>query len=171
MAFFDNYDMTDEVQLILVLNRMYASEVIAAEQYYNHGAAVQGIYSLELQEMFFEHADDERKHAGMLKDHIMVLGGVLQNQLTKMVMNNPTTDGKMDVQESDTTSGMLLLDLTSEQTAIDAYTEIALAVRDKWPLTYTVVSAILADEYDHRHDLRNLLGPTECFCDDTEDDA
>jgi bacterioferritin len=171
MAFFGNYDMTDQTQLVIVLNRMYASEIIAAEQYYNHGVAVQGIYSLQLQDMFFEHADDERKHAGMLKDHIMVMGGVLDNQLTRMVMNNPTTDGRMDVQSSDVTSEMLNLDLTSEQTAIDAYTEIALAVKDTWPLTFTVVSAILADEYEHRHDLRNLLGPTECFCDDSQDDA
>ena len=159
MGFFDAYDLTTDTDLIRVLNRLYASEIIAAEQYDNHGVAVQGIFSTELQAVFFEHAEDERKHATKLRDHIMVLGGLLDNRLLEMVLVNPTSGPDKDVRpgNADDAYGMLAIDLVGEADAVALYTEVALKVRDTWPLTFSLISEILADEYEHRHELTNLL--------------
>ena len=157
MAFFDMYDCTTREGVIAVLNALYASERIAAEQYYRHSVDVTGIWSSSLSEVFAEHAEEENGHADALRDLIDNLGGTITNKLSTMVRINPHHSGDGDVQASLDTRTILEQDLEAEMTAIEAYTEAASLVHMQWPHVYIALAGILADEYHHQRELRNLL--------------
>lgn len=159
MGFFDNIDVSDPQQVLMMLNQLYAGEIIAAEQYYRHAVDVTGIWSTQLQGVFEEHAEEEYGHASKLREHIMVLGGTIYNKMENLVRLQPTT-GARDVQASRDTKQMLKQDEMGEDDAINAYTEAILKLKDTpYQATVLILQEILRDELHHRHELRNLLAP------------
>ena len=157
MAFFSKYDPSKVESVIAMLNAMYASELVAAEQYYRHSVDVTGIWSTSLQGVFDEHAKEEVRHADTLRELIDNLGGTIVNSFELIPKINPHTSGDGDVKASMDAKTMLQFDLEAENTAIEAYTEVARMVQPYWPHIYVEVAEILGDEYHHHRELKNLL--------------
>jgi bacterioferritin len=158
MAFFSAYDVATPLGACAVLNHLYASEVIAREQYYRHAVDVTGLWSTSLQGMFEEHAAEEQGHADTLRDLIDNLGGTITNELSTMVRANPTHSGNGDVSSSPNTKTILQQDLEAETTAIEAYAEAARMFQTtQYHHVYVALAEILGDEYHHQRELRNLL--------------
>ncbi len=158
MGYFDGIDANTLEGRVRILNILYASEIVAAEQYWAHGVAFSGPNSLSVQAMLYEHADEEMKHAKMLLDRIHNMGGMLKNTLSGMVENFKLLDPHGDVVLTADTKKIYTLNLTAEETAIEAYTEACTLFRDVDPASWIVVAQILGDEFEHAQELKNLMG-------------
>lgn len=157
MAFFDSLS-NDQAGIVTMLNILRATEVVSAEQYYNHDVAFHGPNCLSVQAMLKEHAAEERKHADRLAERIDELDGVLVNSMVRIFeLNRVVNPDAPDVQMASETTAMLRQDLVAEETAIEAYTEAVMKTRDADPVTALMLTEILGDEYHHRIDLKNLL--------------
>jgi len=161
MAFFEDVDITTVEGQVDVLNRLHADEVRAAMQYINHRVAIKGATSLQDQGMLDEHYKEELEHADKLATWIDWLGGLLDNGLEEMAIIGPAAQQNAgDIWKADenmTRNEILEFDLKAELTAIQAYTEAIAMFQPVNPAIALTLSEILADEYEHRRDLRNLL--------------
>jgi ferritin-like protein len=158
-VFFADLDLAKQEDVIVMLQRLYASEIVAREQYRAHAVEVVGPNCIQLAQLFNSYADEEDEHAKELLDRIDALGGSLDNKLTKMVDLNPTSDPDAgDVQVDPDTGRMLRYNIIAESDAIAAYTEGCLGVQHTDPATYILLAHILGEEWHHRRELKNVLG-------------
>lgn len=144
----------DIEELIKVLNKALADEWLAYYQYWVGAKVVRGIEREEAVAELTEHANDELRHAGLVADRIMQLGGtpVLDpsewKDLTNCKYEAPTDPAIRKVIEQN---------IRGEQCAIDVYKKLADMTREKDDVTYRIVQEILADEVEHEDDLETLL--------------
>ncbi|MBN1522341.1 MAG: ferritin [Candidatus Aureabacteria bacterium] len=144
----------DVEKLIKLLNRAYADEWLAYYQYWV-GAKVatgrmRGIVAGELE----EHANEELKHAGMLTERIITLGGT---PLLKPEDLLEQTNCGYDEPSDPSTEALLKQNIKGEQCAIETYKKLLDFVKDKDPITYHIVLEILEEEVEHEEDLESLL--------------
>jgi bacterioferritin len=100
-----------------------------------------------------QHATDELRHANMVADRILQLGGT--PLLHPKEWFTQTNCGYDAPDEFDVVH--ILEDaIKGEQCAISVYSEIADLTRNKDIVTYDIVSQILADEVEHEEDLQAL---------------
>lgn len=161
MAFFEDVDINTLEGQVEVLNRLHADEIRAAMQYINHRVAIYGATSLQDQGMLDEHYKEELDHADKLAHWIDWLGGYLRNGLEEMAIIGPAAqENAGDIWKADANMSrneILEFDLKAEISAIKAYTEAINLFQPINPAIALTLSQILADEYEHRRDLRNLL--------------
>ncbi|MBN2144269.1 MAG: ferritin [Candidatus Aureabacteria bacterium] len=144
----------DVEKLLTLLNKAYADEWLAYYQYWV-GAKVavgrmRGIIAGELE----EHADEELKHAKMLTERIITLGGT---PLLKPEDLLKQTNCGYDAPSDPDTISLLKQNIKGEQCAIETYNKLLEFVKDKDPITYHMVLEILEDEVEHEEDLESLL--------------
>ena len=144
----------DVEQLISLLKKAYADEWLAYYQYWV-GAKVavgrmRGIVASELE----EHAEEELKHAQMLTERIITLGGT---PLLKPEELLKETNCGYDEPSDPHTQTLLKQNIKGEQCAIATYKNLLEFVKDKDPITFHIVLEILEDEVKHEEDLESLL--------------
>jgi len=144
----------DVKKLVKMLNKALADEWLAYYQYWIGAKMVVGNMRPEVVAELVQHAGDEFRHAGMLVDRIVQLGGtpLLDPTDWKKQANcvyAPPKDPKV--------VKILKQNITGEQCAIDVYNKLLKFTKDKDPITYDMVLKILADEVEHEEDLQNLL--------------
>ena len=144
----------DVKTLLGLLNKAYADEWLAYYQYWV-GAKVaigrmRGIVAEELE----QHATEELKHAGMLTERIITLGG--SPLLTPDDIKKETNCG-YDAPADPDTKKLLAQNIKGEQCAIETYRKLLDFVKDKDPITYHMVLEILEDEVEHEEDLEAIL--------------
>lgn len=158
-AFFADLDLTKTKDVIQMLQRLYASEIVAREQYRAHAVEVVGPNCIQLAELFNSYADEEDEHAKELLARIDALGGSLDNKLARMVELNPTSNPDAGDVEIDSDTGKIIrFNIIAESDAIAAYTEGCLGVQHTDPATYILLAHILGEEWHHRRELKNVLG-------------
>jgi bacterioferritin len=140
-------------ELITMLNRAYADEWLAYYQYFIEAKVVKGIMKDAAIVELTQHAADELRHATMVADRIIQLGGIpLANPQEWFKLTNCGYDEPKDF---DVVS--ILNDaIKGEQCAISTYSKIVEMTKDKDIVTYDIVSSILADEVEHEEDLQAL---------------
>jgi len=140
-------------EIINLLNRAYADEWLAYYQYFIEGKVVKGIMKDAAIAELTQHAADELRHATMVADRILQLGGTpLLHPNDWMQQTNCGYDAPSDF---DVVS--ILQDaIKGEQCAIQMYSSIVDITRGKDIVTYDMVSQILADEVEHEEDLQAL---------------
>lgn len=140
-------------EIIGLLNRAYADEWLAYYQYFIESKVVKGIMKDAAITELNQHAADELRHANLVADRIIQLGGVpLLNPNDWMKKTNCGYDEPKDF---DVVS--ILQDaIKGEQCAIKTYSSIVELTRGKDIVTYDIVSGILADEVEHEEDLQSL---------------
>lgn len=144
--------------VVSILQQLYASEVVAAQQYYKHAMDVRGVLTIQMADLFKQHAEEENGHAEKLRAQIDNLGGTILNKMEELMKLNPVPRGESgDVQSSLVLRTMLEQDLKAEENAIAAYTLACRLIRDFDPGTFLVLAGILNEEYEHRTDFVNLL--------------
>lgn len=140
-------------EIVDKLNRAYADEWLAYYQYFVEAKVVKGIMKDAAIVELNQHATDELRHATMLTDRIIQLGGVpLLHPDEWLKKSHCGYDAPKDF---DVVS--ILQDaIKGEQCAIATYSGILDMTRDKDIVTYDIVSQILADEVEHEEDLESL---------------
>lgn len=145
------------------LNKAYADEWLAYYQYFIEGKVVKGIMKDAAIAELTQHATDELRHANMVADRILQLGGTpLLNPKDWFTHTNcgyeePTNFDVVSILEDS---------IKGEQCAISIYSELAEMTRDKDIVTYDIVSEILADEVEHEEDLQALYDDITEFVED-----
>lgn len=140
-------------EIITMLNKAYADEWLAYYQYFIEGKVVKGIMKDAAIAELTQHATDELRHANMVADRILQLGGTpLLHPQDWFTHTNCGYDAPNDFDV------VAILDdaIKGEQCAISTYSEIAEITKDKDIVTYDIVSQILADEVEHEEDLQAL---------------
>ena len=140
-------------ELITTLNKAYADEWLAYYQYFIEAKVIKGIMKDAAIAELQQHANDELRHANMVADRILQLGGT--PLLHPKEWFEQTNCGYDAPNEFDVVN--ILEDaIKGEQCAISVYSQIAELTRDKDIVTYDMVSQILADEVEHEEDLQAL---------------
>jgi len=140
-------------EIITVLNKAYADEWLAYYQYFIQAKVVKGIMKDAAIVELTEHATDELRHANMVADRILQLGGT--PLLSPEDWFTHSTCGYETPKEFDVVS-LLEDSIKGEQCAISIYSKLAEMTRNKDIVTYDIVSEILADEVEHEEDLQSL---------------
>lgn len=150
-------------EVINLLNKAYADEWLAYYQYFIESKVTKGIMKDAVVAELTLHAADELRHATMLADRIIQLGGTpLLNPQDWFKQTNCGYDAPTNFD----VVGILTDAIKGEQCAISTYSSIADIVKDKDIITYNMVSQILADEVEHEEDLQSLHDDISEFIDD-----
>jgi len=140
-------------EIIKVLNKAYADEWLAYYQYFIEAKVIKGIMKDAAITELNQHAADELRHANMVADRILQLGGT--PLLNPKDWFTHTNCGYEEPTNFDVVS-ILNDSIKGEQCAISTYSKLADMTRDKDIVTYDLVSEILADEVEHEEDLQAL---------------
>ena len=148
----------DVKKLLALLNKAYADEWLAYYQYWIGAKVAKGPMRGQVVAELEEHAGDELRHAGMLTDRIMQLGGT--PILTPEDWYKMTNCG-YDAPKDPHVKTLLKQNVKGEQCAIEVYQRLADTVKEKDPITYNMAVQILQDEVEHEEDLQALLEDME----------
>lgn len=136
-----------------LLNKAYADEWLAYYQYFTETKVIKGIMKDAAITELTQHAADELRHATMIADRIVQLGGT--PLLSPKDWYTHTNCG-YDAPEDANVLPILQQAIKGEQCAIGVYSELVDLTREKDIVTYDMVSQILADEVEHEEDLQAL---------------
>ena len=140
-------------EIITTLNKAYADEWLAYYQYFIEAKVIKGIMKDAAIAELTQHAADELRHANMVADRILQLGGT--PLLHPQEWFTHTNCGYEEPKDFDVVS-ILEDSIKGEQCAISVYSQLADMTRNKDIVTYDIVSEILADEVEHEEDLQAL---------------
>lgn len=140
-------------EIITMLNKAYADEWLAYYQYFIESKVIKGIMKDAAIVELTQHAADELRHATMVADRIVQLGGTPLTHPQAWLQH--TNCGYDEPKDFDVVA--ILNDaIKGEQCAISVYSKLADMTKDKDIITYNMVSSILADEVEHEEDLQAL---------------
>jgi len=144
----------DISKLLKLLNKAFADEWLAYYQYWIGAKVAKGLMRGAVVAELEEHAGDELKHAGMLTERIIQLGGT---PILKPKDWYSMTNCGYEAPEDPNVRALLEQNIKGEQCAIDVYRSLLEKVKDKDPITYNMVLEILEDEVEHEEDLQAIL--------------
>ena len=144
----------DVAKLIEELNKALADEWLAYYQYWLGAKVVKGPMREAVVAELTEHAADELRHAGMIVDRIVQLGGT--PVLTPEDWYKVTNCG-YDAPADPFVRKIVEQNIEGERCAIEVYQKLANMINDKDPITYNMILEILADEVEHEDDLESIL--------------
>ncbi|MEA2056134.1 MAG: ferritin-like domain-containing protein [Patescibacteria group bacterium] len=143
----------DKEKLIKKLNKALADEWLAYYQYWIGSKVVKGVKKEAVIAELVEHATDELRHANLLVERIMQLGGdpiidpTNWYELTNCGYEVPADYASMPIVKQN---------IKGERCAIEAYQELYEMVKGKDLVTEEIVKEILRDEVEHEDDLEAL---------------
>jgi bacterioferritin len=144
----------DVKKVIKLLNEALADEWLAYYQYWIGARVAEGKMRGEAVVELNEHADDELRHADMLVQRIMQLGGtplLSPKEWDKVTGCGYAKPSNFDVK------AIVKQNVKGEQCAIRAYKKLMDVTKDKDQITYNMALEILTDEVEHEDDLQSLL--------------
>lgn len=144
----------DEKKIVTLLNRAFADEWLAYYQYWVGAKIARGQMRGAVVGELEQHAGEELKHAGMLTERIIQLGGT--PILSPEEWYKETNCG-YDAPRDPSVKALLRQNIKGEQCAIETYKKLAEAVKAKDVITYHLALEIMADEVEHEEDLEALL--------------
>lgn len=159
------------MDVVDILNVLYASELVSELQYLNHYYSVSGPFHGPLQAMLLEHANEERAHRLKLGEMIMNLGGTPGTHLARLIELNPEGDVQ-ELEMADLANYQLDhvlqpgfrnllqaidLNLKGEELASRLYQEAAQLIRPIHGGAALLCEQILQDETHHAHELQSML--------------
>jgi bacterioferritin len=141
-------------ELISLLNKAFADEWLAYYQYWIGAQVAQGILHKVVSDELEEHAKEELKHADMLVERIIQLGGtpVLEPKEWYTVANC-----RYEAPSNPNIHVLLEQNIRGERCAIGVYKTLLKYVQGKDPITYDLIVKILAEEVEHEEDLETIL--------------
>jgi bacterioferritin len=148
----------DVSKLIKLLNKAFADEWLAYYQYWIGAKIAKGPMRGAVASELEEHAGEELKHAEMLTERIIQLGGT---PILKPEDWYKMTNCGYETPEDPYVKSILEQNIEGEQCAIDVYKKLLETVKDKDPVTYNMILEILEDEVEHEEDLQALLEDME----------
>jgi len=143
----------DAKEVVALLNKAYADEWLAYYQYWVGAKVTKGPMKESLIAELIQHAADELRHADMVSNRIIQLGGT---PLLKPEEWMQQTNCGYDAPENPYVVNVLNQNIKGEQCAINVYQKIMDITKDKDMVTYDMAFKILQDEVMHEEDLQAL---------------
>jgi bacterioferritin len=144
-----------DINVVLdLLYKAYADEWLAYYQYWLGAKVVAGPMKDGIIAELLQHAADELRHADMVTERIIQLGGT--PILSPKDWFEYTNCG-YDAPSDPFVKKILEQNIKGEQCAITVYNQIIQEVGMKDPVTYNMALQILQDEVEHEEDLQALL--------------
>jgi len=140
-------------ELIKMLNKAFADEWLAYYQYWMGAKVARGVPREAVVAELTQHATDELRHAGMVADRIIQLGGTPLLEPKEWYDN---TNCGYDKPKDPDVRKLLDQNIKGEQCAITVYKKIIDYTKDKDPVTYDIALQILEDEIEHEEDLEAI---------------
>jgi bacterioferritin len=131
--------------IIEKLNRMLSQEHACAIRYATHASIVMGPYAESVKARLKEISGDEVRHAEMLRDRIVALGGTPNMEVRTQ-----------DLIPAKNLEEILKVNMAEEKAAIQAYTEILKEISPTNAILYQTIQDIIRDEQEHLEELENL---------------
>ncbi len=141
-------------KLIKLLNKALADEWLAYYQYWIGARVIEGPMSSAVIGELEEHAEDELRHADMLVERIVQLGGT---PLLKPEDWYKDTNCGYEAPEDFFVLKILKQNIKGEQCAIETYDKLVELTAGKDIVTYNMVVEIMEDEVEHEEDLEVIL--------------
>jgi bacterioferritin len=144
----------DVKKLLDLLNKAFADEWLAYYQYWIGAKIIKGPMSGAVITELIEHATDELRHADMLTERIIQLGGEPIIEPKKWY---DFTNCGYEVPADPFVKKIVEQNIKGEQCAINVYKSLIDITKDADPITYHIALEILEDEVEHEEDLQVLL--------------
>jgi bacterioferritin len=141
-------------RVIELLNKAFADEWLAYYQYWLGAKVIAGPMKDAVITELMQHAADELRHADMVSNRIIQLGGV---PLTTPKKWFDMTNCGYDEPADPFVKKIIEQNVKGEQCAISIYHAMIEEVGMKDPVTYNMAVQILQDEVEHEEDLQALL--------------
>ncbi|MBW7957047.1 MAG: ferritin [Deltaproteobacteria bacterium] len=144
---------TQADRTIELLSKAFADEWLAYYQYWIGSKIVAGPMKDAVIAELMQHAADELRHADLLSNRIIQLGGTPATtprkwlEISNCGYEEPTDPFVKRILEQN---------ISGERCAIGYYHAVIEEIGLKDPVTYNVVSQILQDEVEHEEDLQAL---------------
>ena len=140
-------------KLVELLNKALADEWLAYYQYWIGAKVIVGPMRGAVTAELLEHAADELRHAEMLVERIIQLGGTpILKPEDWYKMTNCGYDAPLDPK----VKKILNQNIKGEQCAIEVYRKLLDFLGDKDSITWHMAESIMADEVEHEDDLQAL---------------
>lgn len=143
----------DVDKIVGLLERAYGDEWLAYYQYWIGSKVVRGPMKEGVIAELIQHAADELRHATMVADRIIQLGGSPLLHPSKWLEK---TNCGYDAPEDPFIKAIIDQNIKGEQCAIGVYKNLLEVTRDVDFVTYNMVLQILQDEVEHEEDLQAL---------------
>jgi bacterioferritin len=144
----------DVKKIIELLNRAFADEWLAYYQYWIGAQVIKGPMKSSVLSELVQHAADELRHAEMVSQRIIQLGGTpILEPKEWYVHTNCGYAAPSDAY----VKAVLKQNIEGEQCAIDVYNKLLAATKDKDVVTHNIALEILEDEVEHEEDLQALF--------------
>ena len=141
-------------RVLELLNKAFADEWLAYYQYWIGAKVVEGPMKDAVIAELMQHAADELRHADMVSNRIIQLGGT---PLTTPKQWFEWTNCGYEAPENPFVEMILEQNISGEQCAISTYNSIIEEIGMKDPVTYNIAVQMLEDEAVHEEDLQALL--------------
>lgn len=149
-------EMADDV--IKLLNRAYSDEWLAHYQYWIGAKVIKGPMKEAVIAELLQHAADELRHADMVSNRIIQLGGTPILEPSEWYTHS---NCGYDAPADEYVTAILEQNIRGEQCAINVYEKIMEFTKDKDMVTYDLALKILEDEVEHEEDLQSLAEDME----------
>jgi bacterioferritin len=143
----------DVAELITLLNKAFADEWLAYYQYWMGAKVAKGVPREAVVAELTQHAADELRHAGLVADRIIQLGGTPLLEPTAWYKH---TNCGYDKPADPDVRVLVDQNIKGEQCAIGVYKKLMDYTKDKDPVTYDIALQILQDEIEHEEDLETI---------------
>jgi len=140
-------------RVIELLNKAFADEWLAYYQYWIGAKVVAGPMKDAVIAELMQHAADELRHADMVSNRIIQLGGT---PLTAPGKWSEWANCRYDEPADPFVKRVLEQNIGGEQCAISVYHAMLEEVAGKDPVTWNMATQILQDEVQHEEDLQAL---------------
>jgi len=144
--------------ILELLNNALADEWLAYYQYWVGAKVVVGPMKGEVEAELIEHANDELRHADMLVERILQLGGT--PIIDPKEWYKKTNCGYEPPSDPDVWK-ILDQNIKGEQCAISVYSKLLKETMQIDPVTYQIIVEILRDEEEHEEDLEGIVEDLE----------
>ena len=145
---------SDVKEIVTLLNKAFADEWLAYYQYWVGVKVARGQMRNAVVAELEQHAGEELKHAGMLTERIIQLGGT---PILKPEDWYKQTNCGYDAPVDPSLEALLKQNIKGEQCAIGVYKRLMDITKDADPITYNMVLQIIKQEVEHEEDLQALL--------------
>lgn len=144
----------DADEIISLFNKALADEWLAYYQYWVGALVVKGPMRPEVQAELKEHAEEELKHAGMLADRIIQLGGTPLLDPREFAEKS---NCDYDAPKNPHVLKILEQNIKGEQCAIEVYSKLLQKLKGTSDMiSFNMVRKIMEDEVKHEQDLQDL---------------
>lgn len=145
---------TDVKEIIEMLNKALADEWLAYYQYWVGSKVVKGPMRPEVEGELEEHAEEELKHANMLAERIIQLGGTPLLNFSELIEKSGCG---YNAPENEHVNNILDQNIEGEQCAISYYNEILQKLKGSNDyITFNMIRKIMEEEVEHEQDLEDL---------------